>query len=119
MAKAKYPLTLGEEIWGDRVRRAYQKSKREFGHTWEELAKRITNAGWYQTHTTLMDLMRYEDKPGRTAALQRAWLLSLALGIDPAEFDLYPEDVQSEELASKRVADLLKPRNPCLVISAA
>lgn len=119
MAKPRRPpLTLGEETWGERVRRAYYRSKREFGHDWEDLASRVSQLN-HCSHTALMDLMKYDAKPAKTAQLQRAWLFSLALGIDPAELDLYPEDIGSEHLASKTVADLLRPKSRCLAITAA
>ena len=112
------PLKLGEENWGQKVRRGYYLSKSIYGQTWEELAQRISQVQSI-TETSLMRLMTVEEKPTRAKALQMAWLLALALGIDPAEFDLYPEDLNSNFLTSKEVADLLRPSSPCFTISAA
>lgn len=119
MPKAKNPpLKLGEETWGERLRRGYYRSVREYGRKWEVLSQVISEVDSI-TDTTLMGLMKFESKPAKAEKLRQAWLLCLALGIDPAELDLYPEDLNSGFLTSKSVADLLKPPTPCFAISAA
>lgn len=111
-------LTLGEETWGEKVRRAYYRSKTEFGHTWAELATRISRVQ-STTHTTLMEFAKFETKPTRVKKLQEAWLLAVALGIDPAEFDLNLEDTKFPPQAAKTYADLLRPPSSCMAVTAA
>ena len=116
--KPPEPLELGEETWGERLRRAYYRSKQAYGHNWENLAQRVSQVHAI-TDTSLMRLMDYEDKPARTKQLQMAWLLAIALGIEPEELDLYEEDINAPLLASQEVFDLLVPGSPCFSISAA
>lgn len=111
-------LKLGPERWGDRLRRAYYLSKQTYGGTWQELAERISQVRPV-TDTTLMSYMKYESKPARMQQLQMAWLLCIAMRIDPADLDLNEADIDSQFLTSKAVRDQLVKPNPCFAISAA
>jgi hypothetical protein len=115
--KKPEPFKLGEERWGEKVRRAYYRGKRISGYTWASLAETISQVA-PMSDAGLQRFMRYETKPtGR--AVETAYLLCLAMGVDPGELGIDESEIQTPLYTSKTVRDLLFPASRCFAGTAA
>jgi hypothetical protein len=115
--KTSKPFQLGDERWGEKVRRAYYRGKELHGYTWESLAQTISQVT-PMSHGGLQRFMKYETKPtGR--AVETAYLLCLAMGVNPVDLEITESQIQTPLYTSKTVRDLLFPASPCFAGTAA
>lgn len=108
--KTPKPFRLGDETFGERVRRSYYRGKAMGRYqNWGEVADAVSryrsvSAAGLQRYMTLV------EKPTRKGALETAWLLCLAIGVDPADWDLSKEEIASPKVRAVTAAELgIKP----------
>lgn len=106
MARKRY-FDLGEENWGQKVRRAYYTQREMTGRRYADIAQTITDVAMPCYVNTLQRLEKYDTVPTTPRQRTMAYLAVLAYGYDPEDFGLTKDMVSSKRLASKEVADLL------------
>jgi hypothetical protein len=95
MASRKKPqtITLNELTWGEKFQLAFDRQRRQGGMTWQEVSRVMGVAGYgSRSHVTLLKLARRDDAPTNLEQRRMALLAAIAMGLDPAELDLTPED---------------------------
>ena len=102
------PLELPSENWGEKVHRAYRYGKRQYGYTYASVAERVSLA------TTVSDqsLLRLEwltKAPPNVRRRQIAALYIIALGFDPADFELTNDRDLPALMWRERVRTTLDP----------
>lgn len=106
-------LTLQAETWGSTYMRAYRQSRNHFGQsqiTWDKLAERLRQVIPECSDTALLRLGDLEFEPERPAQRLRAFLGLLAMGYDPEDFGMSPDNVPLGAIDLKRAKRLLSPR---------
>lgn len=117
--KAKPPLKLREETWGERLTRAYRTQRLATGRTYREIAE-IVSTVRPTSFVAITRLETHDELPGRSDTRLLAWCAITAYGFDPADWGLTKETVpQLGVLDMKRVADLLRQSSSWFPISAA
>lgn len=108
--KSTKPFRLGDETFGEKVRRSYYRGKAMGRYAnWDELATAIRHVRSISA-PGLQRLMTLKDKPTRDGPLETAWLLCIAIGVDPADWGLSKSEIASPMVRSVTSADLgLKP----------
>lgn len=104
--------------WGEKVHLAYRRSRATYGHTYREVAERISQI-FPTTDATIVRLESYDTVPKQERVRIVAYLALLAYGFDPSDFGLSPDNVRLDKQVLKRAAGLLKPRNSCFATTAA
>lgn len=99
---------LGEETWGERLRRAYRRCRTQHGITYLAHSEAISEF----IPVSDQSIMRYEDRdelPSNPRQRQIAYLIILAYGYDPADWGLTPETANLGMWDLRKVAKALDP----------
>lgn len=119
MARTSKTFRLGDETFGDRVRRAYYKGKAQGRYdNWAELAERVSR---YRSISVpgLIRIQTLDEKPTRAGALETVWLLAIAMGVDPRDLGLEKTDIKSQKVRAVSPSDLGVSINERLRVTAA
>lgn len=85
-------LRLSDETWGERYNRAFRTGKKVHDYTWKELAAKVSVI-IPTDDSVLIRIGQTDTVPTSPQKRRLAYLALMAMGFDPHEFDLGPEDV--------------------------
>lgn len=103
-------LRLEAETWGDQVRRAYRTQRDLYGYVYADIVERINGSRIAQVHVpTLQRLERHETVPAKASTRLQAFLVLIAYGFDPEDFELTSANVPLAGLDLKAVYEALTP----------
>lgn len=97
--------------WGDEVRAAYLQAKRHFDPgmvTYAAVAARVSQLV-PTTDTSILRLGYHDDVPNNAGTRQIAYLALMAMGFDPSEFGLTPQDRGLKGYTDIELRKLLDP----------
>lgn len=105
-------LTLGEETWGERVRRAYRQARDTWGggFNYRSVAEQISQV-YPVSMTALQRLEQNVDLPRQPRVRIVAYYTLLAYGFDPTDFGLTPENTPISNIDLRKTKQLLSPKN--------
>lgn len=97
--------------WGDEFRAAYLQAKRHFEQgviSYVAVAERVSQL-IPTSDTTILRLSYNDDVPSNAGTRQVAYLALMAMGFDPTEFGLKPEDRGLKGLTDIELRRMLDP----------
>lgn len=106
------PLVLGDETWGERLRRAYRRARDRWGEgfNYRTAAEQISRV-YPVSMTALMRLEQHENMPSQGRVRLVGYLALTAYGFDPVDFGLTPENTPLGGYDLRKVRQLLAPSN--------
>lgn len=81
-------MTLTRETFGEKLHRAYRRSKNEYGITYDQIAERISAIGFPCSGQTVFRCEAHDEVPRTSRGLLMVWLFAAACGYDPAELGI-------------------------------
>lgn len=104
-------LSRMERNWGSEFRAAFIQARHHFGSevtSYDSVAERVSQLV-PTTGTSIMRLGYSETVPRRPPQRQIAYLAFVAMGFDPLEFGLKPEDRRLRGLTDIEIRKMLDP----------
>jgi hypothetical protein len=114
-------VKLEPETIGERFHRAFRYGRRTFGYTYRTLALHVAQVHGVSdaTISRWQELSVYDAATLPLSTRKSMFYCLLALGVDPAEFDLAASDLGIHPDIEKTARDLLIPSSRCYAESAA